>query len=298
MELDLISLQGSRVCSSRFWGVCGFSMTLDSPPGFGSVRQVCFCSHVEVALSISSLLPGPYLSLEFLLKLLYPGPALHCRLMLARQGLAWRFSQLSKPAFCIAETCMGFFPHPEHTLCTSGLVCLSVSTLGQPSAPHGLCALLLAPWTHVMCRGASVNFLALWVCRLVRARVCELLMGWEMQLLWILPSRSPTLPSSLRFCSSPLVQPVRALPIAWKLFLLHDSLPSWGHKLPSWSSPSLPFLCFCSLSYLIPGKLACHPPPRGLRSRGCFVVVPDLDEFLMYLCGGWRSPIFCSLRFI
>lgn len=177
MELHLISLQGSRVSSSSFGGVCGFSMTLDSPPGFGSVRHVCFSSHVEVALSMSSLLPGTYLSLEFLLELLHPGSALHCRLMLARQGLAWHFSQLPKPALCIAETCVGFVPYPEPALRTSGLVCLSLGTLGlpavlqrfvcasvsspgQPSAPRGLCALLLAPWPHVMCRWASVYFLA------------------------------------------------------------------------------------------------------------------------------------------
>ena len=29
MELDLVSLKGSAVSSSVFWGVCGFGMTLD-----------------------------------------------------------------------------------------------------------------------------------------------------------------------------------------------------------------------------------------------------------------------------
>jgi len=38
-----------------------------------------------------------------------------------------------------------------------------------------------------------------------------------------------------------------------------------------------------------------HPPPEAwvllLSPRGCFVgVVLYLDEFLMYLWGGWRSP--------
>ena len=37
MELDLISLKGSSAYNNRFWGVYEFSMTLDSPLGFGSV---------------------------------------------------------------------------------------------------------------------------------------------------------------------------------------------------------------------------------------------------------------------
>lgn len=37
MKLDLISLKGSTVSSSGFWGVSGSSMSLGSPPGFGSV---------------------------------------------------------------------------------------------------------------------------------------------------------------------------------------------------------------------------------------------------------------------
>jgi len=38
MKLDLVSLKGSAVSSSRFWGVYGFFMPLDSPSGFGSVQ--------------------------------------------------------------------------------------------------------------------------------------------------------------------------------------------------------------------------------------------------------------------
>ena len=51
MEVDLISLKGSAVFSSRFWGVYGFSMSLGSPSGFGSVRHVYFHTNVEVTLS-------------------------------------------------------------------------------------------------------------------------------------------------------------------------------------------------------------------------------------------------------
>ena len=48
MELDLISLKGIAVFSSRFWGVHGFSISLGSPSGFGSVQfsSVQSLSHV------------------------------------------------------------------------------------------------------------------------------------------------------------------------------------------------------------------------------------------------------------
>ena len=62
--------------------------------------------------------------------------------------------------------------------------------------------------------------------------------------LCILPSGLPLLHGSLRFCSSLLVPPVREFPSAWKLFLLHDSLPPLGHRLLSWSSLSLSFNVF------------------------------------------------------
>ena len=50
MELDLISLKGSTVSSSGFWGVYGFSMSLGSPPGFGSVAAAA----AAVAKSLQS----------------------------------------------------------------------------------------------------------------------------------------------------------------------------------------------------------------------------------------------------
>ena len=37
MELDLVSLKGSAVFNSKFWGVYRFSMSLGSPSGFGSL---------------------------------------------------------------------------------------------------------------------------------------------------------------------------------------------------------------------------------------------------------------------
>ena len=60
LELDLASLKGSAVSSRRFWGVYGFSMSLGSPSGFGSVRRIYFHSCVKMALSAASplLVPG------------------------------------------------------------------------------------------------------------------------------------------------------------------------------------------------------------------------------------------------
>lgn len=89
IELDLVSLKDSAVSSRRFWGVLvfGFSMSLGSPSGFGSVRHIYFHSCIKMALSAAS----PYLSLESL-SVLFPGPALHCRPEnLLGRGLLWIF---------------------------------------------------------------------------------------------------------------------------------------------------------------------------------------------------------------
>ena len=57
--------------------------------------------------------------------------------------------------------------------------------------------------------------------------------------------------------------------------------------------PSFPFLWLPPLCYLISGSLPVLLEAWGLllSPRGCFVgAVPHLDEFLMYLGGGWWSP--------
>ena len=51
-ELDLSCSKGSGESSSRFWGVCGFCVSLGSPSGPGSVRQACFLSRFKMALSV------------------------------------------------------------------------------------------------------------------------------------------------------------------------------------------------------------------------------------------------------
>ena len=107
----------------------------------------------------------------------------------------------------------------------------------------------------------------------------------------------PLLQCTLRFCNSLLVWPVRGFLSAWKFFFLHDSLLPL--EQPSWS----PLFFFClfvlnnfSLSYLIPGVLAC----LFWRSRvfcchlevALFKLFCILISFLMYLWGGRQSPCF------
>ena len=83
-----------------------------------------------------------------------------------------------------------------------------------------------------------------------------------LSLSFVLLSESPQLPLWTSKIKSSL----------WGSFPVHGnsssfttpSLPPSGHKLPSRSSPSFPFLCLHSLSYVIPGSLAC--PPGGLGS--------------------------------
>ena len=84
MELDLLSLKGSAVSSSRFWSVFGFSMLLGSRSGFCGVRCVYFRSSFKVTLSVTAVQPVPYLSLGSLLVHLFPCPTLRCWQKLAR----------------------------------------------------------------------------------------------------------------------------------------------------------------------------------------------------------------------
>ena len=71
MELDLVSLKGSTVSSSKFLSVYGFRMS----SGFGSVKHVYLRSLLKVALSsVSSLPPAPNLCLASWPLLLCPVP--------------------------------------------------------------------------------------------------------------------------------------------------------------------------------------------------------------------------------
>ena len=138
MELDLVSLKGSAVSSSKFLSVYVFRM----PSGFGSVKHVYLRSRLKVALSsylpcrqppTCAWDPGPCFStLRRWLKLTGSGRVWICscplcggdlcglpfapELLSVSRGL-WRLSWLLGPA-----------------LCFSGLVCTCFSSPGLASA--------------------------------------------------------------------------------------------------------------------------------------------------------------------
>jgi len=155
---------------------------------------------------------------------------------------------------------LSLFRHPGPALCTAGLLSI------PPSLPscwgH-------RPWAVYKLRSAAFSVfcpLSPWFAWL--SEILQLPFG-------------PTSEGTSQFTET--------LPVS-------GLFPPLGHKLPSRSSQSFPFLCFHPLSYLTPGNLASlHHPPEAwgllLATRGCFVgVAPYLDEFLLYLWGGWRSP--------
>ena len=152
------------------------------------------------------------------------------------------------------EACVLFFWFRGPTVCAAWFVCTaevcmhaSLGTLDPPSALLGFCGLLSVPQAR----------------RLVRATVCELFMGWEVQLSLFSALWAPALPS-WDSAAPPWVSFVRELPSARELFLLHDSFSPSGHKLPYRSSQSFLFICPHPLSYLISGSLAILP--GGLAS--------------------------------
>ena len=112
-----------------------------SLPGF----SVLDMSISTAALMWPSQPPAPYLSLESLPVLLFPGPALHCKPKLARKGLLWIFSQLPDPVLCIMETCVGFSHLSELTLYAVGLMCTCVGSPACSLCPKPCVSFLWLP---------------------------------------------------------------------------------------------------------------------------------------------------------
>ena len=157
MELDLVSLKGSAVSNGRFWGVREFSVPLGSPSGFGSVRHIYLQLLQSGPLSMSSLLPASYLSLESLPVLLFTDLAFSagrsllgrdlCGSFLVSQTMpsaSWRLvwaslSPLSSPS--VSWSSVHLPRPPEPSLCVVRLMCTCLGLTGLPSAPHNLCAL-------------------------------------------------------------------------------------------------------------------------------------------------------------
>ena len=170
MQLDLISLKGSVVSSSKFWSVYGFNTSLGSSSGFGSScsffkvaflaylhchqpptcpRSLCqhFCSPVLPCTAGWCLL-GKGLCGSFL-----GSPAL--------PSVSWKLvwaslSPLSSPSM-LRGLCALLSSHQACPLCSSACVHLSWPP-GPAICVPGLCALVLAPQACPLCCRACVFF--------------------------------------------------------------------------------------------------------------------------------------------
>ena len=166
----------------------------------------------------------------------------------------------------------GFPQPPELALYVVRLVRSSFGSVGPQSVLHGLyvlqrfvCMPLLAPWTHPLHWWVSVGFSqfpkpAVWS----GLQYVSCLWAEKCSFLCFMLSGSLLHPASRDSTAPPWASFARELSSAWELFLLQDSFPPSGHKLPYISSQSFPFICLHPLSYLISGSLAV--PPGGLAS--------------------------------
>ena len=179
MKLSFVSLKGSAVSSSTFWGVYGFSMSLGNPSDFGIFRHVYFCSHVKVALlaylhchqpptcpwnlwqCFCFWIP-PCTAGGRLLGRGLCGSSLNSRTLPSASQTCVGFPQPHELARCVAgrlhlfrfgsparslchrASTHGFQLSPP-TLCIAGLVCTCLASAGSPSMSRGFCALLSAP---------------------------------------------------------------------------------------------------------------------------------------------------------
>ena len=150
LELDLVSLKGSSVFSSRFWRVqYGFSMPLSSPSSFSGVGGVYIQSGFKVALSAYLQCCQPP-TCPWDHCWCFCSPVLPCT---AGRNL---LGSCLCGSFCVVVTCV----HPsalEFPLRIMELVCTCLSSRGPPSRLRGLCALVSVPKVHLLCRGACVH---------------------------------------------------------------------------------------------------------------------------------------------
>ena len=214
------------------------------------------------------------------------GPAFHCWPKLARQGLVWLFSWLPACALCTAEPCVGF-PQPPRAL----PLCRGIVSSRLPSARHvcsfsprlALCAARVVCLERFVCLPTlgdpswpAVPWGSLW------ASLSPLSppSGWGHSLQAVHGLRSATFSVS---CPNSLLCPVfqdpiaphcarlqGSFPCAQELLLFQGAFPPSGHKLPSRSSQSFPFLCLYLLS-CPPGGLGSSAMAQGLLCRSCSI---------------------------
>ena len=142
--MDLLSLKGSAVSSSRFWSVYGFSMPLGSGSSFHS-GHIYFCSCFKVSLSACFLCcQPPSCPWNYCQSFCSQVPSCTAGLTLLARGLYGSFcSSLTMPS-ASPESCVGFPQPPELTLCVTWLMCTCLHSPGPSSMLQGLCALVLA----------------------------------------------------------------------------------------------------------------------------------------------------------
>ena len=137
-------------------------------------------------------------------------------------------------------------------IATSALVTLGISA---GASPFKSCSALQAKASQAEPECASLGSLSLHSGQHRGARVAY---GLKIQLSLYFALYIRTLPSSLRFLRPSLVPPVKELPNAWKLCLLHDSRPvSVQAPILKLSISSFYLLCLV-FGPTFPGSLACH----------------------------------------
>ena len=302
MELDLVSLKGSAESSSRFWGVSGFNMSFDSPSGFGNEDTSIFTAlskwpsqHIFTATSprlVPEIFSGtavpPVLPCTAGWSLLSRGlcwsflgsltlPSVLQRLVwpsfsplsspCMSWGLCFSFGSLARPLGCAVCVCWrGLYAaplswHPWPTFCTMGLPCASLGSL-SPLSAHGH-----SPWGFYGLRSSAFSvFCPLGLCFVQFSEIPQLSLGPNYQ--------------GTSQCKG-------TLPASWLPASLQDRSSHLEvlHLFPFYVSILSP----TSFQEVSPAPLESWG--LLLSPRGCLVgVVPYLNEFLMYLWGGWQPP--------
>ena len=163
------------------------------------------------SLSITSVLPAPYLSRGSLLVPRFPCPSLRCGRKLARQGLVWIFLRHRRLVWVslrplssasVSRTCVHLTQFPRSTLCVVGL-CALISAPGAHSASQGYCGLVLAPCACLLCCGVYVHLLHLTLSRRLFAFLSAVLEGLcALPKFACLPSMTPQARNLRRLCLS------------------------------------------------------------------------------------------------
>lgn len=284
--------------------------------GFGDVRHVYFHSLFKVAL-LAYFHCFQLLTIWITKVFLLPFPPCTVGQHLLSRASVDLF--LGSPnLLCVAETCGCFLNTLSCPLHNSS--CVHLSWLIGPPLCCRACVFFQLPQAHPLCHKSFVLERFVWrplgtlgppsSLQVLWADLGSELTIWSAHSLWAVHGlRSAAF--SIFWASESLFGPVFQdyeappwfhlwveSPSAQGILLFQGLVSSSGHKLPSKSSQSFPFLClhpllphFRSLSYPLKvwGLL--------LEPRGCFVEVVMYLEFLMYLWEADNLPPYSSTIF-